>query len=40
MVVQAVTRMPVDGSGQECSLDDITYGCVECGTTLTRTVRA
>jgi hypothetical protein len=40
MVVRAVTPLPFEG-GAECSdLDDITYGCVQCGTTLTRTVRS
>ena len=36
MVVKAVTPVPGEGS----DLDDITYACVQCGTTLTRTVRA
>ena len=41
MIVKAVTPVTADGGGDECSnLDDITYGCVQCGTTLTRTVRA
>jgi DNA-directed RNA polymerase subunit RPC12/RpoP len=40
MVVKAVTPVPVDGSEDRSDLDDITYGCVQCGTTLTRTVRA
>jgi hypothetical protein len=40
MVIQEVTRVPVDGNGEGSNLDDITYGCVECETTLTRTVRA
>jgi DNA-directed RNA polymerase subunit RPC12/RpoP len=42
MVVKAVTPVPVDsGSESESSdLDDITYACVQCGTTLTRTVCA
>jgi hypothetical protein len=40
MVVKAVTPVPVDGSDECGDLDDITYGCIQCGTTLTRTVRA
>jgi DNA-directed RNA polymerase subunit RPC12/RpoP len=40
MVVKAVTPVPVDGSSGGSDLDDITYACVQCGTTLTRTVRA
>lgn len=39
MAVKAVTPVPADG-GDDSNLDDITYGCVQCGTTLTRTVRA
>ena len=40
MVVKAVTPVPVDGSDACGDLDDITYGCVQCDMTLTRTVRA
>jgi hypothetical protein len=41
MVVKTVTPVPVDDGGDGRSgLDDITYGCVQCGITLTRTVRA
>ncbi len=40
MVVRAVTPVPVEDSEYASSLDDITYGCVQCGTTMTRTVRS
>jgi hypothetical protein len=40
MVIRSVTPVPVDGSAEASNLDDITYGCVQCGTTLTRTVRS
>jgi hypothetical protein len=42
MVVRAVTPVPLDGAAKEerSNLDDITYGCVQCGTTMTRTVRS
>lgn len=40
MVIEAVTPVPVEGSNESSGLDDITYGCEACGTTLTRTVRA
>jgi DNA-directed RNA polymerase subunit RPC12/RpoP len=43
MVVRAVTPVPLpvplDGDAESSDLDDITYGCVQCGTTMTRTVR-
>jgi predicted RNA-binding Zn-ribbon protein involved in translation (DUF1610 family) len=41
MVVRTVTPVPLDGgtAGSD-DLDDITYGCVQCGTTMTRTVRS
>ena len=43
MVVRSVTPVPVDlvpadDIAATSPLDDITYGCVQCGTTLTRTV--
>jgi hypothetical protein len=40
MVVRAVTPVPLEDSAKSSDLDDITYGCVECGTTMTRTVRS
>jgi hypothetical protein len=40
MVVRAVTPVPLEDNAKTSSLDDITYGCVQCGTTMTRTVRA
>jgi hypothetical protein len=40
MVIRAVTPALFEGSAECSSLDDITYGCVQCGTTLTRTVRS
>jgi predicted RNA-binding Zn-ribbon protein involved in translation (DUF1610 family) len=40
MVVRAVTPLPFEGNAEGSNLDDITYGCVQCGTTLTRTVRS
>jgi DNA-directed RNA polymerase subunit RPC12/RpoP len=40
MVVKAVTPVPLDGDAARSTLDDITYGCIQCDTTLTRTVRS
>jgi hypothetical protein len=41
MVVKAVTPVPVEeGADARSGLNDITYGCAQCDTTLTRTVRA
>ena len=40
MIVRSVTPVPVEGSAECSNLDDITYGCAQCGTTLTRTVRS
>jgi len=40
MVVRAVTPLPADGDAACSTLDDITYGCVQCDITLTRTVRS
>jgi hypothetical protein len=40
MVIMAVAPTPFEGGAGRSHLDDITYGCVQCGTTLTRTVRA
>jgi hypothetical protein len=27
-----------DGNGQDTELEDVTHGCIQCGTTLTRTI--
>jgi hypothetical protein len=40
MVIRIVTRVPVDNKGEGDDLDDITYSCEQCGTTLIRTVPA
>ena len=40
MIVRSVMPVPADGSTEGSNLDDITYGCVQCNTTLTRTVRS
>jgi DNA-directed RNA polymerase subunit RPC12/RpoP len=40
MVVRAVTPVPLEGEAKCSNLEDITYGCVQCGTTLTRTLRS
>jgi predicted RNA-binding Zn-ribbon protein involved in translation (DUF1610 family) len=40
MVVRAVTPVPLENDTASSDLDDITYGCVQCGTTMTRTVRS
>jgi predicted RNA-binding Zn-ribbon protein involved in translation (DUF1610 family) len=40
MVVRAVTPVPLEGGAASSALDDITYACVQCGTTMTRTVRS
>ena len=39
MAITAVTRARSGGSASSSNLEDITHGCVQCGTTLTRTVR-
>jgi len=39
MAVMAVTPARFAGSVGSNDLEDITHGCVQCGTTLTRTVR-
>ena len=39
MVIMAVTPARFAGSVDSNDLEDITHGCVQCGTTLTRTVR-
>jgi predicted RNA-binding Zn-ribbon protein involved in translation (DUF1610 family) len=40
MAVRSVTPLPSDGGVACANLDDITYGCVQCGATMTRTVRS
>jgi hypothetical protein len=39
MAITAVTRARPGDSAESGDLEDITHGCVQCGTTLTRTVR-
>jgi hypothetical protein len=39
MAITAVTPAQFNGSAEFSTLEDITHGCVQCGTTLTRTVR-
>jgi len=39
LVVRAVVPVPFEGGTKGSNLDDITYGCVQCSATLTRTVR-
>jgi hypothetical protein len=40
MAITAVTPARSSGSAESGNLEDITHGCVQCGTTLTRTVRS
>jgi len=40
MAITAVTPVRSNGSVESSHLEDITHGCVQCGTTLTRTVRS
>jgi hypothetical protein len=39
MAITAVTPARSSSSSESGDLEDITHGCVQCGTTLTRTVR-
>jgi hypothetical protein len=39
MAITAVTPAQSNGGEESSNLEDITHGCVQCGTTLTRTVR-
>jgi hypothetical protein len=39
MAITAITPAQSSGSSGSGDLEDITHGCVQCGTTLTRTVR-
>jgi len=39
MAITAVAPAQSNGGAESSNLEDITHGCVQCGTTLTRTVR-
>jgi hypothetical protein len=39
MVVTAVTPARFANGIESNDLEDVTHGCVQCGTTLTRTIR-
>jgi|HubBroStandDraft_4_1064222.scaffolds.fasta_scaffold2893653_1 endogenous inhibitor of DNA gyrase (YacG/DUF329 family) len=39
MAITAVAPARLDGGGEANHLEDVTHGCPQCGTTLTRTVR-
>jgi len=39
MAITAVAPARVDTGVESNDLEDVTHGCVQCGTTLTRTVR-
>jgi len=39
MAITAITPARSSESAESAHLEDITHGCVQCGTTLTRTVR-
>ena len=39
MAITAVAPVRPSDSAESSNLEDITHGCVQCGTTLTRTVR-
>jgi len=39
MAIMAVAPAPSSDNAESTNLEDITHGCVQCGTTLTRTVR-
>jgi hypothetical protein len=39
MTVTAITPARANGGAESGNLEDITHGCAQCGTTLTRTVR-
>jgi hypothetical protein len=39
MAITAVAPAQANGGAESSNLEDITHGCVQCGTTLTRTVR-
>ena len=40
MAITAVTPVQFSVGPGDLGLDDVTHGCVQCGTTLTRTVRS
>jgi hypothetical protein len=40
MIITAVTPVQSNGGAESGNLEDVTHGCAQCGTTLTRTVRA
>jgi hypothetical protein len=39
MAITAVVPAQSNSGAESSNLEDITHGCVQCGTTLTRTVR-
>jgi hypothetical protein len=39
MAITGVSPARFENGGESNDLEDITHGCVQCGTTLTRTVR-
>jgi hypothetical protein len=39
MTITAITPAGSNGGAESGNLEDITHGCAQCGTTLTRTVR-
>jgi DNA-directed RNA polymerase subunit RPC12/RpoP len=39
MAITAVTPTRFDSGNESSELEDVTHGCAECGTTLTRTIR-
>jgi len=39
MTITAITPARSNGGAESAHLEDITHGCAQCGTTLTRTVR-
>ena len=39
MTITAIAPARSNGDEEVSDLEDITHGCVQCGTTLTRTVR-
>ncbi len=40
MVIREVAPVFFEDGSERSNLDDITYACVQCDTTLTRTVRS
>jgi len=39
MAVTSVAPARIEGGMESNNLEDVTHGCVQCGTTLTRTIR-